>query len=117
MPALLRERLAINWSSDPPGKSWGEGAVLVAIGLRQLLRDLRSQKLRTFLTIFGIVWGTTAVSLLLAFGQGYHRQLMKNAAGLGNRKNTGWVKCGCRTINSPCGNVASLIFVACDNTW
>ena len=33
--------------------------------IRTLLRDLRSQKLRTFLTTFGIVWGTTAVSLLL----------------------------------------------------
>ena len=32
--------------------------------LRQLLRDTRSQKLRTFLTIFGIIWGTTSVSLV-----------------------------------------------------
>jgi len=38
--------------------------------LRQLFRDVRSQKLRTFLTIFGIVWGTVAVTLLLAFGRG-----------------------------------------------
>ena len=50
---------------------------------RQLLRDLASQKLRTFLTTFGIVWGTVAVSLLLAFGDGLHHQMMKNAAGLG----------------------------------
>jgi len=52
--------------------------------LRQLARDLKSQKLRTFLTTFGIVWGTVAVSLLLAFGDGFHRQLIKNSAGLGN---------------------------------
>jgi putative ABC transport system permease protein len=52
--------------------------------LRQLARDLRSQKLRTFLTTFGIVWGTVAVSLLLAFGEGFHHQLRKNSAGLGN---------------------------------
>ena len=37
---------------------------------RQLARDLWSQKLRTFLTTFGIIWGTVAVSLLLAFGHG-----------------------------------------------
>ena len=43
-------------------------------GLRQLYRDVRSQKLRTFLTVFGIVWGTVAVSLLLAFGRGFHEQ-------------------------------------------
>jgi putative ABC transport system permease protein len=52
--------------------------------LRQLARDLRSQKLRTFLTTFGIVWGTVAVSLLLSFGDGLHKQLLKNSAGLGN---------------------------------
>ena len=35
---------------------------------RQLIRDTRSQKLRTMLTLFGMIWGTAAVSLLLAFG-------------------------------------------------
>ena len=54
------------------------------IALRQLARDLRSQKLRTFLTTFGIIWGTVAVSLLLAFGQAFHVQLKKNSAGLGD---------------------------------
>ncbi len=57
---------------------------IVDVG-RQLFRDLRSQKLRTFLTVFGIVWGTVAVSLLLAFGQGLHKQLIKSVAGLGDR--------------------------------
>jgi putative ABC transport system permease protein len=56
----------------------------VAAGLRQLTRDLRSQKLRTFLTTFGLVWGTVAVSLLMAFGQAFHRQMLRNSAGLGN---------------------------------
>lgn len=53
--------------------------------IRQLGRDLRSQKLRTALTAFGIVWGTAAVSLLIAFGQGLEKQMVKNAAGLGDR--------------------------------
>lgn len=53
------------------------------IGMRQLGRDLASQKLRTFLTAFGIVWGTAAISLLLAFGEGFHRQILVNSAGLG----------------------------------
>jgi putative ABC transport system permease protein len=53
--------------------------------LRQLYRDLRNEKLRTFLTIFGIVWGTVAISLMLAFGTGLHKQLVKNTAGLGDR--------------------------------
>ena len=53
--------------------------------LRQLYRDVRNEKLRTFLTIFGIVWGTVAISLMLAFGTGLKKQLIKNTAGLGDR--------------------------------
>lgn len=49
----------------------------------EFIRDLRSQKLRTFLTIFGIVWGTVAVLVLLAFGNGFQRQTMKTMNGIG----------------------------------
>ena len=52
--------------------------------LRQMWRDVRSQKLRTFLTVFGIVWGTVSVTLLLAFGKGMQSQMVVNAAGLGD---------------------------------
>jgi putative ABC transport system permease protein len=52
---------------------------------RQLVRDVRTEKLRTFLTVFGIVWGTVAISLMLAFGTGLKKQLIKNTAGLGDR--------------------------------
>src|SRR5258706_449719 len=58
--------------------------------LRQLLRDVRSEKLRTFLTVFGIVWGTVAISLMLAFGTGLHKQLIKSTAGLGDRIVIAW---------------------------
>lgn len=51
--------------------------------ITQFLRDMRSQKLRTLLTIFGIIWGTTAVVLLLAFGKGLHAQNQKSMHGLG----------------------------------
>lgn len=57
---------------------------------RQLWRDMRSQRLRTFLTIFGIVWGTVAISLLLAFGTGLHRQMIRATAGLGDRIVIAW---------------------------
>src|SRR4051812_969292 len=57
---------------------------------RQLYRDLRSEKLRTFLTIFGIVWGTVAISLMLAFGTGLHKHLVKSTAGLGDRIVIAW---------------------------
>jgi putative ABC transport system permease protein len=51
--------------------------------LSQFIRDMRSQKLRTFLTIFGIIWGTISVVLLLGFGVGVGRQMSENYHGLG----------------------------------
>ncbi|HEX8617786.1 MAG TPA: ABC transporter permease, partial [Thermoanaerobaculia bacterium] len=57
---------------------------------RQLLRDVRTEKLRTFLTVFGIVWGTVAISLMLAFGTGLHKRLIQNTAGLGDRIVIAW---------------------------
>ena len=44
--------------------------------------DLRTQKLRLTLTLFGIVWGTVAVLVLLAFGTGLERQA-KQEMGMG----------------------------------
>jgi putative ABC transport system permease protein len=58
--------------------------------LRQLFSDVRSEKLRTFLTVFGIVWGTVAISLMLAFGTGMHTQMIKKTAGLGDRIVIAW---------------------------
>src|ERR1044072_1965288 len=57
---------------------------------RQLIRDVRNEKLRTFLAIFGIVWGTVAISLMLAFGTGLHQHLIVQPAGLGDRIVIAW---------------------------
>jgi putative ABC transport system permease protein len=51
--------------------------------LGEFLRDLRAQKLRTALTVFGIVWGTVAIVVLLSFGMGFRRQLTVNMHGIG----------------------------------
>lgn len=51
--------------------------------LLQFWRDLNSHKLRSALTLFGIIWGTAAVTLLLAFGEGMEKQLIINMRGLG----------------------------------
>ena len=48
-----------------------------------LLRDVRSQKTRTVLTVFGIVWGTVSIVLLLGFGVGMGRQMRKDMHGMG----------------------------------
>lgn len=55
----------------------------VVMYMTQFLRDMRSQKLRTLLTLFGIMWGTAAVVLLLAFGKGLHAQNQRAMHGLG----------------------------------
>lgn len=46
-----------------------------------LLEDLRMQKLRLTLTLFGIFWGTFAVVVLLAFGAGLERKANEELAG------------------------------------
>jgi len=49
----------------------------------QLFRDIWQQKLRTVMTLFGLVWGTVAVILLLTFGNGLYKVSLKSAHGLG----------------------------------
>ncbi len=52
--------------------------------LSEFMLDLRAQRLRTTLTILGIVWGTVAIVVLLAFGMGFKRQLSINMHGIGD---------------------------------
>lgn len=47
--------------------------------------DLRAQKLRAFLTMFGIIWGTVAIVVLIAFGVGFKKQTAANMHGIGER--------------------------------
>jgi hypothetical protein len=50
----------------------------------ELLRNLNQQRLRSFLTIFGIMWGTATLILLLAFGAGFRDQTVLNMRGMGD---------------------------------
>ncbi len=58
--------------------------------LRQMLQDVRQQKVRTVLTLFGITWGTVSVSLLVAFGEGLQKRVKKNQHGLGENIVIAW---------------------------
>ncbi len=49
----------------------------------EFIADLRAQKLRAFLTTFGIVWGTVAIIVLIAFGFGFKKQVAQNMHGIG----------------------------------
>ena len=51
---------------------------------QQFLQDISAQRLRTFLTLLGITWGTVAVIVLLAFGVGFEKQTRKNMHGMGD---------------------------------
>jgi putative ABC transport system permease protein len=49
----------------------------------EFIADLRAQKLRAFLTMFGIIWGTVAIVVLVAFGLGFKKQTAANMHGMG----------------------------------
>jgi putative ABC transport system permease protein len=53
-------------------------------------RDLRTQKLRTFFALLGITWGTAAVVLLLAFGEGLRRYHSRRMHGIGDGIMVAW---------------------------
>jgi putative ABC transport system permease protein len=57
--------------------------VFPLISVRQFFRDMRNQKLRTLMTMFGILWGTMSVVLLMGFGTGLHEYQTKRFRGLG----------------------------------
>ncbi len=51
--------------------------------LREILHYLGQYKARTAMTMFGLIWGTMTVILLLAFGVGVEKQMSKNMHGIG----------------------------------
>ncbi|HEX9006279.1 MAG TPA: ABC transporter permease, partial [Bacteroidota bacterium] len=53
--------------------------------LRDFFRDLQSHRTRAILTLVAITWGTAAVVLLLAFGEGLGTQLTNGFLNAGNR--------------------------------
>jgi putative ABC transport system permease protein len=50
----------------------------------QLIRQLKDDRIRIMLTLFGIVWGTVSVTVLSALGESVHRALLKGEKGLGD---------------------------------
>ncbi|MGD0782220.1 MAG: ABC transporter permease [Candidatus Aminicenantales bacterium] len=56
---------------------------MIGIFLRNMLRDLVRQPLRTALTFSGVVWGTFSVVLLIAFGDSVAKAQMKRFHGMG----------------------------------
>jgi len=55
----------------------------VFLSIKQFFNDLRRQKLRSIMTMFGIFWGTCSIVLLLAFGTGITEAQLKSQKGMG----------------------------------
>ncbi|MEX0607973.1 MAG: ABC transporter permease [Balneolaceae bacterium] len=53
--------------------------------IKELFQNLNQQRLRSFLTVFGIMWGTATLILLLAFGMGFRDQTILNMRGMGDQ--------------------------------
>jgi len=53
--------------------------------LEEFFGDLRGQKTRTFLTMFSVTWGTIAIVLLLAFGEGLKQQISTGLLNAGEK--------------------------------
>ena len=49
-----------------------------------LIRQLKQDRIRIALTLFGIVWGTVSITVLSAIGESVHRALLKGEKGLGD---------------------------------
>ncbi len=52
--------------------------------ISQLIRQLKDDRVRITLTLFGIVWGTVSITVLSALGESVHRALLKGEKGLGD---------------------------------
>lgn len=57
---------------------------MIFLFFKNLFMDLYRQPLRTFLTLSGVVWGTFAIVILLAFGHGVSKQGRKSMHGMGS---------------------------------
>lgn len=58
---------------------------MIKILLEEFWGDLKSQKTRAILTTFAVTWGTLAVVLMLAFGEGVKRGVVEGLQGAGQR--------------------------------
>ncbi len=63
---------------------------MILESIRQAIVTLRLQRLRTFLTMFGVVWGTASVIFLLSWGEGVRQMLESGFTKIGKDMATVW---------------------------
>ena len=67
--------------------------------LSEIFRYLRQYRSRTAMTMFGLVWGTVTIIVLLAFSVGVKRSMSKNMHGMGEGVTIIWPDEGGRWID------------------
>ena len=70
-----------------------------------MLSNLRANKLRSFLTMFGILWGVMSVVVLSATGEGFRRGNQQVLRSLARTSSSSWAgERRCRPVaNAPAG--------------
>lgn len=68
-------------TSEKPAEEQAIGHISMSILLHIAMRNLFSKKLRSFLTIFGVIIGVSAIFFLLSFGLGIQKLVTKNVIG------------------------------------
>ena len=81
--------------------------------LRQVVSNLRANKLRSFLTMFGILWGMISVVVLSATGEGFRRGNDKVLRELG--KNIGIIWGGRTSLQAGGERAGHQIFLTLDD--
>jgi putative ABC transport system permease protein len=64
--------------------------VIALEAVRQALRTLRAHRMRSALTLFGVVWGTAAVILLVGWGQGVRAMMERGYEKTGRNLGIVW---------------------------
>lgn len=90
-------------------------------GIRVALDGIRAHKLRSFLTMLGIIVGVAAVITMLALGEGARRQIQSNITSLGTNllyvrpgsASRGHVRYGLGTVQSLTDDDATAILAEC----
>jgi ABC-type antimicrobial peptide transport system, ATPase component len=76
-------RFAAQASEIKPAASWRRGLDNLGEALRMALRAMGAHKLRTFLTMLGIIIGIASVVSVVALGQGSQQTVLENISSIG----------------------------------
>jgi macrolide transport system ATP-binding/permease protein len=76
-------RIAASTTEIKPAASWRRGLDRTGEALRMALRAMGAHKLRTFLTMLGIIIGIASVVSVVALGQGSQQTVLENISSIG----------------------------------